>query len=109
MTFVRIWRTRLDLTRLHDYDRFVEERSRPMFNSQRGFLGVLFSRRDDEVAVLSFSRDLNAVAALETSPNYQDAVRRISDAGFLVGEPRLDVYEVHGGSIENVPDLLPPD
>lgn len=105
MTFVRIWRTRLDLARLSEYERFVDEHSRPMFARQRGYLGVVFSRHGDKVAVLSFWRDRSALTGLETSPSYQSAVQRIGDAGFLIGEPTLDVYEIHSASVENLARL----
>jgi heme-degrading monooxygenase HmoA len=108
MTFVRIWRTRIDLARLSEYERFVEKYSQPMFASQSGFLGVIFSRDGDEVAVLSFWRDLGSVSALEKSTSYQSAAESIGEAGFLTGEPSLDVYEIHAGSVENLGDLLPP-
>jgi hypothetical protein len=35
MAFVRIWRTRVDLERLDEYLRFIDEQSLPMFNGQQ--------------------------------------------------------------------------
>jgi heme-degrading monooxygenase HmoA len=93
--FVRISRARLEIARLDEYERFIEERSTPMFNAQAGFLGVMYSRRGDEVAVLSFWRDESAVERLEMSRKYQRAVELIEETGFLVGDSTLDVYEVH--------------
>jgi heme-degrading monooxygenase HmoA len=100
VSYVRIWTTRLDLSRLDEYERFVEERSTPMFQAQRGFRGVLYTRRRDEVAVLSFWEDDAAVDALETSATYRHAVGAISEAGFLIGESVVEVYEIQAGFLD---------
>jgi heme-degrading monooxygenase HmoA len=109
MTFVRIWRARVDLERLDDYLRFVDEQSLPMFQGQQGFLGVICSRLGDEVAVLSFWRDEAAVDALDTSATYQHAVRTIGETGFLIGDSVLDVFEVHAGVLHSASGLLAQD
>jgi heme-degrading monooxygenase HmoA len=108
VTYVRIWRTRLDLERLDEYERFVEEQSKPMFRAQQGFRGVLYSRRRDEVAVLSFWDDKAAVDALDTSATYQQAVRTIGETGFLRGESILDVFEIHAGVLDDARPLTGP-
>jgi heme-degrading monooxygenase HmoA len=99
VTFVRIWRTRLDLERLDEYERFVEQRSLPMFHEQQGFLGVICSRQDDEVAVITMWRDRAAVDALDTSASYQEAVRAIEGNGYLVGDSQVDAFEIHVGTV----------
>jgi heme-degrading monooxygenase HmoA len=82
---VRIWRTRLDPTRLKEYEVFAERHSLPMLGAQRGFLGVLFAGVGSERAVISLWEDAEAVAALDLPPTYRDTVARISATGFLVG------------------------
>jgi heme-degrading monooxygenase HmoA len=106
MTFVRIWRTHLNLELLDEYEGFIEERSKPMFRAQAGFRGVIFSRSGNEVAVLSFWKDSSAVDALERSSSYQDTVRAIGQAGFLVGGPSVEVYGIDAGLIDDVDGLL---
>ena len=106
MTFLRIWRTRVCLDRLDEYERFVSEESLPMFRAQTGFLGVLFSRREDGLAVLSFWRDQASVDALDTSATYQHAVQTIDGTGFLTGDSRLDVYEIHAGAVDDASALF---
>jgi heme-degrading monooxygenase HmoA len=100
LSYLRVWRTRLDLTRLDEYEQWIEERSKPMFRAQRGFLGVLFARRDEEAAVLTLWEDKAAVERLKTSLSYQQAVRDIDATGFLIGESSVDVYEIHAGIID---------
>jgi heme-degrading monooxygenase HmoA len=106
MTFVRIWRTRIDVNRLDEYERFVDEQSLPMFNAQEGFRGVVYSRRGDRVAVLSFWRDQTAVDALDTSATYQRAVKSIEATGFLIGDSSLEAFEIHAGALDNTAALF---
>jgi heme-degrading monooxygenase HmoA len=77
-----------------------------MFEAQQGFLGVVYSRRGDAVAVLSFWRDQVAVDALDTSASYQRAVRTIGATGFLIGGFVLDVYEIHAGVVDDASKQL---
>jgi heme-degrading monooxygenase HmoA len=106
VTFVRVWRARVDLARLDEYERFIDAQSRPMFAEQQGFLGVLFSRSGEEVAVLSFWRDEDAVRALDTSPSYQHASELILETGFLLGVSTVDVYELHAGLVPEAVTLF---
>lgn len=66
-----------------------------MFTAQPGFRGVIFSRSEDAVAVLSFWDDHDAVEALSTSETYLEAVNAIGDAGFLTSDSTLEVFEIH--------------
>jgi heme-degrading monooxygenase HmoA len=106
MTYLRIWRTALDLSRVEEYERFVEEVSRPMFKAQRGFRGVIFSRSGNEAAVLSFWEDRDAIGALGTSKTYQEAVRAIGATGFLTADSGIEVFEIHSGVIPEASALL---
>jgi heme-degrading monooxygenase HmoA len=98
MTCLRIWRTRVDLSRLSEYERFISEQSQPMFTAQPGFIGVVFSRSGEQVAVLSIWEDEEAVRALATSESYQQAVRSIAAAGFISADTSLEVLEVQVAS-----------
>src|SRR5262249_24823082 len=57
VSYVRIWRTRLDLDRVDEYDQWVEQRSKDMFRAQQGFQAVIYTRSGEHVAVLSFWND----------------------------------------------------
>jgi heme-degrading monooxygenase HmoA len=97
MTLVRIWTTRIDMARVDEYERFVDQRSLPMFRAQEGFVGVAFARSGDEVAVISYWRDRAAVGALDASATYQETVQAIAETGFLVGDAAISVFEIHAG------------
>lgn len=107
MTCLRIWRTGLDVTRLDEYERFVDERSRPMFTVQSGFRGVIFSRSGDEIAVLSFWDDQRAIETLEGSETYQQTVQAITAAGFLTDDSTVDVFEIEAGVLAEAREILP--
>jgi heme-degrading monooxygenase HmoA len=108
VSYVRIWRTRLDLDLLDEYERWVEERSKTMFREQPGFRAVLFTRSDDQIAVLSFWDDRSAVEALEDSPSYRQAVREIGETGFLLGESSVEVYRIDDFVGEGLASLTEP-
>lgn len=101
MSYVRIWRTHIDPDRLQEYQDFAAERSTPMFQTQPGCLGVLFSRWNDEVAVLSFWESQESIAALDSSPLYQREVKAIGDSGMLRDGSTIDIFEIHGGTFSD--------
>lgn len=105
MTHLRIWRARVDLSRLSEYERFIAEHSQPMFAAQRGFRGVIFSRAAEEVVVLSGWGDTDALAALDTSETYQQSVRALSAKGVLAADPKVEVFEIHAGVLHR--DQMP--
>jgi heme-degrading monooxygenase HmoA len=95
----RIWRTKVDPTRLEEYRRFALTRSLPIFRASRGFLGVLFVGAEDDRAVISLWDDAEAAAALDSSSSYRETVALISTAGFLVGDSSVETFEVEGGDL----------
>ena len=101
---VRIWRTRVDPKRAAEYERFAQEQSLPMFKSQDGFLGVLFTRSGVDRVVASFWIDEAAVARLGDSASYHQTVARIEAAGFLIGSSSVEALTVHGGFL--APEML---
>jgi hypothetical protein len=106
---VRIWRTRVDVGRVREYERFAIDRSLPMFRQQPGFLGVLFARTGGDCLVLTVWHGPGAIEALEASPSYLETVARITDAGFLVGDPSVEILEVHGGDLSAIAHTLTGD
>jgi heme-degrading monooxygenase HmoA len=93
---IRIWRTQVDKTRAAEYERFAAEESLPMFRAHRGFKGHLFGRNGGDCVVMTIWEDDAAADALEASPHYRDTVARISTAGFLVGQSRVERFQLHG-------------
>jgi heme-degrading monooxygenase HmoA len=98
----RIWRTKVQSGAEADYERFAQEQSLPMFRAQAGCLGVLFLRSPEDRAVLSLWVDERAVAALSTSPTYQETAQRLTATGVLAGTPTVEVFQVDGGFLEGI-------
>jgi len=94
---VRLWRTRVEKSRIAEYEENERNRSSPMFREQPGCLGVLFLRLGDECFALTFWNDWDAVNRLKVSKTYLETSAFYSDSGMLIGEPSLQVFEVKGG------------
>ena len=96
----RIWRTGVKPERFEEYDWFARGRSLPMFRKQRGFIGVLFMREEeDQAAVITLWEDEKAVEELEASPLYRQTVEVILGSGLLAKEQSVEIFEVHGGQV----------
>jgi heme-degrading monooxygenase HmoA len=93
----RIWRATIHQGRISDYERFAKDESLPMFHQQVGFLGVLFTRRQNRCAVLSFWADQHAIRALSESATYKATVARLEASGILRGDTHVEAWRVHGG------------
>jgi heme-degrading monooxygenase HmoA len=100
MKIARIWRTRIKPDRAEDYRFFANEVSLPMFRAHHGFVGVIFGEAGDERAVITLWESQAAVDAFNASPLYVETVARIEASGFIVGPSKTEVFEVHGGVIE---------
>ena len=97
---VRIWRTGIDPARADEYERFAEQRSLPMFRTQPGFCGVLFTTAaDGGRAVISFWDDERAVELLDRSESYRDTASALGSSGILRGEQTVEVLTAHGGEL----------
>lgn len=92
---MRIWSTRIDESRVEEYEEFAHSTSLPMFEAQPGFRGLLFGRNGSECAVITLWHDDDAADAMESSASYQQAVAAINAAGFLVGNTHVERFLVH--------------
>ena len=98
---VRIWTTHVADGRETDYLAFAQQRSRVMFLSQPGCLGVLFLKASDgRHAACSFWHSAEDVEALSASSTYQATASALAATGALVGEATVRVYEVEGGAFD---------
>jgi heme-degrading monooxygenase HmoA len=102
MAVMRIWRTYIDAARASEYRHFANEVSLPMFRSHDGFVGVVFAEAGSERTVITFWTDRAAAAALDTSPRYCEAVRRIEETGFILGPSSVDLSDVAGGVLDKL-------
>ena len=97
---MRIWTTRYDPARRAELEAFAHTVSLPMFHRQQGLRGVLFAATGDHFATVTFWESHEAIRTLEQeSVEYADAVRRITLTGLLVGEQRVEVFELVGGTL----------
>ena len=96
---MRIWTTRIAENREEEYLAFAESRSRAMFRSQPGCLGVLFLKSGEEHAACSFWRSQADLDALAHSSSYRETRAAFEATGLLVGDATVRVYEVEGGSL----------
>jgi heme-degrading monooxygenase HmoA len=95
---MRIWTTRYDPARRAELEAFAHTVSLPMFRRQQGLRGVLFAASGDHFVTVTFWESHEAIRKLEQeSADYADAVRRLMLTGLLVGEQRVEVFEVVGG------------
>ncbi|GAA2915259.1 hypothetical protein GCM10010517_81480 [Streptosporangium fragile] len=92
---VRLWRATVLPGMETEYDVFARDVSRPMFEQQAGFQGVIFSRDGDRCLVITLWADHESAEALAASPVYGRTVERIS--ALLRPETVTEVYEVRGG------------
>lgn len=97
---MRIWTTGVEPNRVDEYRSFALERSLPMFCTQNGFLGVLFTEAQARFAVISLWKDRMALEALERSESYRSTVNAIISSGFLTGNQNIEVFEVNSGYID---------
>ena len=97
----RLWTTRVDKTRIAEYEENENSRSTPMFRQQPGCLGVLFLRSDDNCFALTLWKDRESVERLKTSDSYLEASEFYSNSGMLLGEPSLQIFEVKVGFLDS--------
>lgn len=91
---LRIWSTGIDEARADEYEDFAAQRSRPMFEAQPGFRGMVLARAEDRRLVLTMWQDRSAADALAASPAYLDTVAAIGSAGFLRPPQAVELFEV---------------
>jgi heme-degrading monooxygenase HmoA len=97
---LRIWRARLDPTRIEEYRCFEQGRCLPMLRKQPGLLGVLFLREAGCGTVsITIWEDRGTVEALESSPSYRKTTHELAKSGLLGGEQSVEVLEVEGGDL----------
>ena len=107
MTIARLWRTRIDLTRAEEYERFAQSVSLEMFRSQPGFVAVTMYRRAEECAVLTLWETEAAAAALECAESYLKTVAQIKASGFLRAPQTVEIGAVHVLHAKSSEDEIP--
>lgn len=110
---VRIWSSMVAAGRDADFLAYASGRSRAMFLSQPGCLGVLVLRNQDGThATCSFWRDRQSAEALEASPAYRETLAGLIATGVLAGRATVARYDVscggaHGSALLEAIGALP--
>lgn len=90
----RTWRTRIDMARLEEWDRFLRELSTPMFRQHDGMLAVFHPRNGDEWLTISIWRDASAVEALGSSQSYTTTAADLLATGMVLRDPVAEAFEI---------------
>ena len=101
---IRLWTTGFDPERLSELQVFADDVSAPMFAQLPGCLGHLYATEGSQWITASFWRSETDIELAEASPRYQDVVAQIQRAGFLRGEPSMQVMKVTGWSPPDLSD-----
>ena len=105
---VRIWKVGLAPAKGTELEVFANNISLPMFQAQRGCLGVFFTRTETECATITIWESKQAIKEMEDSPAYQQVVQQIEQSGILGDNPQNQVFSVFGGFVsDNFPRLIP--
>jgi heme-degrading monooxygenase HmoA len=95
---VRLWTTHVADGREAEYLAFAQDRSRLMFLSQPGCLGVLFLRAiDGKHVACSFWKSSADIESLASSSSYNATASELAATGILLGQATITVYDVEGG------------
>ena len=97
---LRVYRAKINPTRLEAYRRFEAKECLPMLHRQPRLLGVLFLRQaEDREASLTIWEDRGTVEALASSPSFRRTTRELEEGDLLAAEPSVEVFEVEGGAL----------
>lgn len=94
---VRIWKVGIQSGKKQALEKFAKEISLPMFRSQAGCLGVLFTYKDDICATVTLWNNQASINQLEQSSIYQEVVEKIENSGILEGNHETEVFYSYGG------------
>jgi hypothetical protein len=98
---VRLWRAQVPAPQRQNLS-YLEDRLAPLLEQHPGFGGVLFLFRDDEATVLSLWNDRASAESFNQLPEVVALSEQVRERGLIVGEPRIEVFDVIGGHFKNV-------
>jgi len=96
---VRVWTVDIKKDKIKELEVFANTISLPMFRKQKGCLGVLFTKNNQEASTITFWENQESIDNLATSISYQDVVKQIEESGILAGNHKSETYEEYGGFI----------
>ena len=95
---VRLWRASVVEAHRKDFERIEEERLAPLLEQQAGFGGVLFLRQNEELTVMTLWDSRESAEKFNDSDAAVELTREVRERGYLICEPRVEVFEIHAGS-----------
>lgn len=95
---VRLWRAHIESARRSEFQQLEEERLAPLLETQAGFGGVLFLRQDGELTVMTLWDSRESADAFNASDAVVELTREVRNAGYLLSEPRVEVFDITAGS-----------
>ena len=99
---VRLWRVQISAAHRPEFEHIGEEHVAPLLELQEGFGGCLFLFQENEATLMTMWRDRAAAEQFSESPEALELGAQIRDRGLLRGEPRIEIFDVAGGSFKGV-------
>ena|SRR5438270_13701608 len=97
---VRLWRAQIDPARRSEFQHLEEEHLVPLLEQQPGFGGVLFLSQDKELTVLTLWDTRASADAFNSGAAASELTQQVRDHGFLLSEPRVEVFDITAGSFK---------
>lgn len=97
---VRMWRAQVGPAQREEFRHIEEQHIAPLLERQQGFGGVLFLYQEDEIVLLTMWRDRECAEEFATLREVQELAEQVRERGIIQGEPRVEVFEVSGGSFK---------
>ncbi|HEY0566388.1 MAG TPA: antibiotic biosynthesis monooxygenase [Terriglobales bacterium] len=99
---VRLWRAQVSATHRKEFEHIAEQHLATLLEKQPGFGGVLFLHQEDEATILSMWTDRHSAEEFQGMPDVQRLASEVRDRGIVQGEPRVEIFEVSGGSFKGL-------
>ena len=99
---VRLWRAQISSSNRQEFEHIGEHHLAPLLERQDGFGGVLFLFKEDEATLMSMWRDREAAERFAACTEAQELAAKVRERGLIQGEPRVEIFEVAGGSFKGV-------
>jgi heme-degrading monooxygenase HmoA len=97
---VRIWQVGIASGKEDELEVFANTISLPMFQTQPGCLGVLFTKTQAVCTTVTFWESEESIEKLNSSESYNSVVSKIERSGILEGQHKTESFECYGGFLD---------